>query len=27
MIDFVLVAVTLAFFTVSVAYVWACDRV
>ena len=27
MIDFALVAVTLAFFAISVAYVWACDRV
>ena len=27
MIDFVLVVVTVGFFAVSLAYVWACDRV
>jgi hypothetical protein len=27
MVDFVFVALTLGFVAVSVAYVWACDRV
>ena len=27
MIDFALVATTVGFFAISVAYVWACDRV
>jgi hypothetical protein len=27
MADFVFVALTVGFFAVSVAYVWACDRV